>query len=89
MGLRQQFGFKYSAASEVQEFLRTFSHTVIVEDRDDFFVFTQKDGPRFSLDCGIVPTGLLSERSGEYFEFLGQFVEGLTGRFGPVEMEDA
>jgi len=71
MGLRQEFRFKYSAPSEVQEFLRGFAHTVYVEDRGEFFVFTPREGPQFTFDCTLIPSGVLSERAGEYYGFFG------------------
>ncbi len=88
MGLRQQFRFKYSATSDVQAFLRTLSHSAVVDDREQFFVFTPLSGPPFTFDCELNPEGLLSERAGEYYWFLGIFLEALTGTFGPVEVED-
>jgi hypothetical protein len=89
MGLRQEFRFKYSAPSEVQEFLRNFTRTVNVEDRGEFFVFTPREGPKFTFDCALMPSGVLSERAGEYYGFLGMFMEALTGHFGAVVVEDA
>lgn len=89
MGLRQHFRFTYSTLSDVQAFLRSFNQSVNVEDQDEFFAFTQLEGTSpFTFDCEIVPSGLLSERAGSYFTFLGQFVEATTGRFGPVEISD-
>jgi len=84
----QDFRFKYESAAEVQAFLRSFDSVARVEDRGEFFVFTQKDGPEFSFDCAIETYGLRTNRSHNYFKFLGQFVESITGQFGPVEIED-
>jgi hypothetical protein len=89
MGLRQQFRFKYSSATEVQAFLRSLSNCAAIEDREVFFVFTSLEGLAFTFDCEVTPVGLLSERAGDYYYFLGLFLEGLTGTFGPVEVEDA
>ena len=89
MGLRQHFRFKYAAASEVRAFLCSLSEDVNVEDKGEFFVFTPLAGESFTFDCEILPTGLLSDRGGNYFSFLGLFIEALTGKFGPVEIEDA
>ncbi len=88
MGLHQDFRFKYKSATQVQDFLSTFSDVANVEDRGEFFVFTRLSGPAFSFDCEVLPFGLRTNRSGEYFLFLGQFVETLTGEFGAVEVED-
>jgi hypothetical protein len=89
MGLRQNFRFKYTTASEVQTFLRSLSEDVNVEERDEFFVFTSLVGESFTFDCEILPNGLLSDRDGNYFNFFGVFIEALTGKFGSVEIEDA
>jgi hypothetical protein len=89
MGLRQHFRFKYKAASEVRTFLHSWNKDLNVEDKGEFFVFTPISGDAFTFDCEILPSGLLSDRDGNYFAFLGKFVEALTGHFGPVQIEDA
>ncbi len=88
MSLSQDFRFTYGTPSEVQEFLRKFDNVANVDDRGDLFVFTAKAGPRFTFDCVIQPFGLRTDRAGEYFTFLGQFIEALTGTFGSIEVED-
>jgi len=85
----QDFRFSYASPAQVQDFLRSLAGVATVEDRGKFFVFTQHKGPAFSFDCAIEPFGLRTNRSGEYFLFLGQFVEALTGTFGTVEVEDS
>ena len=89
MGLRQSFRFRFNAPDEVTTFLRSFAAEYRVDDRGDFFVIEPKDGAAFLFDCQLVQDGLLCDRSGEYFHFLGIFLEQLTGRFGKVEVEDA
>ena len=69
--------------------LRGFSEVAIVDERDGFVVFTQRDGSEFSFDCALMEDGILSERAGEYFTFLGMFLENLTVAFGPVTVKDA
>lgn len=89
MGLSQDFRFKYESRAQVQDFLRAqFDNVANVDDRGDFFVFTSKDGSKFTFDCVIMPFGLRSQRAGEYFTFLGQFIEALTGKFVTIEVED-
>ncbi|MEI2676905.1 MAG: hypothetical protein V9G29_03060 [Burkholderiaceae bacterium] len=52
-------------------------------------MFTEQGSePAFSFDCEVTAEGLLSERAGEYFAFLGVFVEALTGKFGAVQVQD-
>ncbi|HNA82353.1 MAG TPA: hypothetical protein PLQ64_07775, partial [Thiobacillaceae bacterium] len=89
MGLRQSFRFSYDNEEDIRSFLRSLSHSATVDDRIDFFVFSQLPGqPSFTFDCALAPEGLHSERGGEYFSFLGFFIEAVTGQFGCVEVED-
>lgn len=89
MGLHQEFRFKHSSPEEVRIFLRGLSDAAAIEDRGEFFVFSQLPGtPAFTFDCELVQSGIRSERAGEYFPFLGLFLECLTGTFGAVEVED-
>lgn len=88
MGLRQHFRFSSASQQVVLEALRDFSQVAIVDERAGFVVFTQRDGAEFSFDCELVKDGIVSERAGEYFAFLGMFLELLTGTFGPVTVED-
>jgi hypothetical protein len=89
MGLHQDFRFKYESPAQVQGFLRNLSSIARVEDKGEFFVFSAQRGPAFSFDCEILPFGFRTNRAGEYFVFLGQFIEALTGQFGSVEVEDS
>ena len=90
MVLHQEFRFEFESQERVASFLRGLGGAVLVDDRGDFFVYRQLPGQdEFEFDCAIIPTGLLSNRSGQYFEFVGLFVEALTGEFGAVTVEDA
>ncbi len=89
MGLHQSFHFNLTSPEEVREFLRGLVEVAALQERGDFFVFSRLPGEApFTFDCELVPEGLNSERAGEYFTFLGLFVEALTGRFGRVEIDD-
>ena len=89
MGLHQSFRFKRQSPEEVRAFLRELSDVAALDDRGDFFVFSQRPGTEpFTFDCELVADGINSERAGEYFTFLGLFVEALTGKFGRVQVED-
>ena len=87
--MRQDFRFKFDSTDEVRQFLRSLSGVAKIDDREEFFVFTELKGKSFSFDCELQPFGLRTNRGGNYFEFLGQFLEGLTGEFGAVEVEDS
>jgi hypothetical protein len=88
--MQQEFRFDYQSLQQVQAFLDSLASAAQMDRRaEDFYVFTAAPGdPGFSFDAEIVPQGLRSVRSGEYFGFFGLFVEGLTGTFGPVTIED-
>ena len=91
MGLRQTFQFKADSPEVVRCFLRSLAPLASLDERaPEFFVFTHADGePEFTFDCELTSQGIISERAGEYFGFLGRFVEALTSHFGAVAMEDA
>jgi hypothetical protein len=89
MGLRQRFSFQRASEAEVCEFLRGLASNATLQERPGFFVFTEQGNePAFSFDCEVSAEALVSERAGEYFAFLGVFIEALTGRFGAVEVKD-
>ena len=88
MGLRQTFKFKYKDIDEVISFIKNFSETYQVENRNGLYIIKNNDSDNFIFDVFIEPYGLCTERAGEYFEFFGVFVETLTGNFGAVVIED-
>ena len=89
MGLRQSFRFQFQSEDEVRSFLRSFSQGAVVTESANFFVFSQLSGnPEFTFDCELVANGLNCDRAGNYFPFLGEFVEAITSHFGQVEVED-
>lgn len=89
MGLRQEFRFKYNSVSEVQDFLLSLSNFAVVNSNENFFVFSNlTNQPEFTFDCEVTKSGIASDRAGNYFNFLGVFIESLTGRFGKMEVED-
>ncbi len=90
MGLRQSFRFSAQSESLVEVFLRGLGGVAeLDEERERFLFVNPPDRPSFQFHCVIVQGGIEVDRAGEYFEFLGQFIEGLTGEFGPVVVEDA
>jgi hypothetical protein len=88
MGLRQNFRFANATQEAVLDVLRRFTDVAILDERDGFVAFAQRDGPAFTFDCELVEDGIISKRGGCYFTFLGMFVEALTGEFGAVTVED-
>ena len=89
MGLRQSLRFEHNSREEIRSFFRKLAAVATLDDRNDFFVFSELPGaPPFTFDCELVASGINCERAGEYFPFLGLFIEALTGRFGRIEVED-
>lgn len=90
MGLRQTFRFAAQSETLVEEFLRDLGKVAELDEEREVFLFTSKaDEPPFQFYCVIVQGGVDVNRSGEYFWFLGVFLEGLTGEFGVVAVADA
>lgn len=74
----------------VEDFLRGLGQGFTLDEERESFLFSGlSDEQPFEFHCVIVQGGIDVHRAGQYFEFLGMFVEGLTGEFGPVLMEDA
>lgn len=89
MGLRQSFSFGHQSSEQIRAFLRELAEVAALDDRGDFFAFSHRPGSQpFTFDCELVADGIVSDRDGEYFTLLGQFVEALTGKFGCVKSED-
>jgi len=88
--MQQIFKFAYDDRRQLQALLESLGSNARLDRRaDEFFVYTAQAGePEFSFDVEIVPQGFCSLRSGNYFAFLGLFVEAVTGAFGPVTIED-
>lgn len=87
--MNQTFLFSHASTDDVVQWLRGFESVASINERPGFFVFEQLQGQAsFTFDCEVVEGGLKSKRSGEYFAFLGMFVEALTGQFGAVVIAD-
>jgi hypothetical protein len=90
VGLHQSFRFKTSEGVDMRAFLLGLQEIAKVEVMPSgLFVFTELPGQAaFVFDVGVEDGRLLTSRSGDYFAFLGMFVEAITGEFGAVEIED-
>jgi hypothetical protein len=89
MGLHQHLRFSSTAQKTVLDVLRGLSAVAQLDEHEGFLVFTQRTGEEFSFDCELTDDGIISDRAGDYFAFLGMFLEALTGEFGVVTVEDA
>lgn len=89
MGLRQTFKFEYNSTEDIRKFLHSFSEIAECQISSNLYIFSQKIiESNFIFDCELVDSGFITNRSGDYFKFLGIFIEELTGQFGKVEIED-
>lgn len=88
MGLRQAFRFHYESPKDVEMFLEGLTDSFSVKKADGLYIISQKEGKPFEFEALVEDYGLRTDRAGEYFEFVGIFVEKITGQFGSVEIED-
>jgi hypothetical protein len=89
MGLRQSFRFSAQSETLVEQLLCHLGTVASLDEERERFLFTNPpDESPFEFHCVIVQGGIDVDRAGEYFKFLGVFVEALTGEFGPVTVED-
>jgi hypothetical protein len=89
MGVRQRFRFSAQSETLVEDFLRDLGAVATLDEELESFLFTGHSHEQsFEFHCVIVQGGLDVHRTGQYFEFLGMFVEGLTCEFGQVLMEE-
>lgn len=86
MALQQDFRFEYGSTGQVTLLLREVAESYALEVRNDRFFIIR--GVDFVFDASIEPFGLRSDRSGNYFEFVGLLVERLTGKFGALQVKD-
>ena len=90
MGLRQHFRFAAPSEALVKQCLRRLGAVAPLDEERERFLFTNPtDALPFEFHCVLVQGGIDVNRSGEYFQFLGVFVETLTGEFGSITVEDA
>lgn len=88
MGLKQDFKFKYEDALEVETFIQSFSDNFVVRKFEDHYLIRDKNDSGFNLRLSVEPSGIRCDREGEYFRFVGIFVEEITGKFGELTIED-
>ena len=80
--------FLFSAdGRELEAVLRSLSVRAALREEAGFYFFREVPGqPGFQFDCELVSGGLITQRKGDYFAFLGHFVDLLTSRFGALEI---
>ena len=88
MGLKQSIKFDYVNSDEITEFIQSFSNKYSVTRNKDLFVISSNNDVKFTVDISIESYGFNTDRSGNYFEFLGRFIEMLTGKYGCIEIDD-
>jgi hypothetical protein len=79
--------FNYESPEELDRTLRGLSSFATCGAESAFYFFSQRLGePEFQFDCELISGGLITSREGEYFSFLGRFIDALTFRFGALEL---
>lgn len=85
---RQTFRFSAESETLVEDCLRGLGSIAELDEERESFLYTNKTGEQaFRFQCVIVQGGVASERSGNYFAFLGQIVEALAKEFGKITIE--
>ncbi len=85
--MTQNFVFENATKSEKEAFVNTFSKRFFVQNEKGGFLITNKSHD-FTFFIAIEDYGFYTSRSGDYFCFLGLFLEEITGKFGEVRIED-
>ena len=88
MGLKQDFKFQFNSTQELKDFIMAFSANYLVEEFEEYYQIALKKDSDFTFYVSIESFGFSSDRAGEYFKFLGIFIEELTGTFGEITIED-
>jgi len=72
---------------DLDQILRGLASVATLREGTAFYFFSQLPGqPEFQFDCELVSGGLITDRKGAYFLFLGHFIDALTSRFGTLEI---
>ena len=89
LGLAQRIKTKDSVSTdEAEVFLDSICKDLSFTKQKFTWVIHSFNKRKMSFEIQIVQEGFYIHRSGEYFEFLGFFIEHLTGEFGTVTIED-
>ena len=87
MGLEQDFRFKYESKEQIIVFLNELISDESLQINGDHFEI-KGINETFTFEGHIETYGLRCHRSGNYFDFLGKFVELATGKFESINIED-
>lgn len=72
---------------DLDSLLRGLASFATFQEGTAFYFYSQLPGdPEFQFDCELISGGLITERKGDYFTFLGRFIDALTSRFGTLEI---
>jgi len=72
---------------DLDRLLRGLASFATLREGTAFYFYSQLEGePEFQFDCELITGGLITSRKGEYFPFLGRFIDALTSRFGTLEI---
>ncbi|RNC84755.1 MAG: hypothetical protein ED557_07190 [Balneola sp.] len=85
--MTQYFLFNNASISEKKDFINTVSENFLVSIKNEGFLITNKHED-FTFFVAIEDYGFYTSRTGNYFYFLGLFIEEATGRFGDIRIKD-
>ena len=79
--------FECDDVAELDGVLRGLASFATLEEGTAFYFYSELPGqPAFKFECELVTGGLITSRNGDYYWFLGHFVDALTSRFGALEI---
>jgi hypothetical protein len=79
--------FECDSHEDLDSLLRGLVAVATFREETAFYFYSQLPGqPEFQFDCELIEGGLITSREGEYFPFLGYFIDALTRRFGSLEI---
>jgi hypothetical protein len=79
--------FECSDPEDLDRTLRGLASFATFRAESGFYFYSQRSGePEFQFDCELINGGLITDREGDYFSFLGHFIDALTVQFGALEL---
>ena len=88
MGLAQVLITENGDSQKLEEFIDSLSNVVSLKKTETSWIISEFENQKFKFEIKLITDGYYTHRSGNYFAFLGFFIEALTANFGRVSVED-
>ncbi|WP_115720223.1 hypothetical protein [Gallaecimonas mangrovi] len=89
MGLAQNIRLEDKVScDQASLFLDNLCTGLQFKKSDNKWIVHSMHGEQMSFEIVVIDEGFYTHRSGDYFLFLGFFIEQLTGEFGCISIED-